>query len=54
MEEETLMNNPNPEMLLEEWQERLGLQDWAIVLRYDCKFEDLETDDSCRRNIMEQ
>lgn len=34
------------ERLLEEWQERLGLQDWAIVLRYDCKFSDLETEDS--------
>lgn len=28
--------------LLEEWKERLGLQDWAIILRYNCKQEDLE------------
>lgn len=34
------------EKLLNEWQERLGLQDWAIVLRYNCKFSDLETQDS--------
>lgn len=34
------------EELLEEWQERLGLQDWAIVLRCNCKFEDLATEDS--------
>jgi len=32
--------------LLEEWKERLGLQDWAIVLRYNCKFSDLETENS--------
>lgn len=31
--------------LLEEWQNRLGLQDWAICLRYDCKPEDLELED---------
>lgn len=24
------------EKMLEEWQERLGLQDWAIALRYNC------------------
>ena len=35
------------EKLLEEWQERLGLQDWAIVLRYNCKFSDLELDNAC-------
>ena len=34
------------EKLLNEWQERLGLQDWAIVLRYNCKFSDLDTEDS--------
>lgn len=27
--------------LLEEWQERLGLQDWAIVLKCNCEFEDM-------------
>lgn len=32
----------NEQKLLEEWQERLGLQDWAIILRYNCKQEDLE------------
>ena len=31
--------------LLEEWQERLGLQDWAIVLRINCKQEDMELED---------
>ena len=30
------------EKLLEEWQERLGLQDWAICLRINCKQTDLE------------
>ena len=30
------------EQLLEEWQERLGLQDWAICLRFNCKQEELE------------
>lgn len=34
------------EKLLEEWQERLGLQDWLIVLRYNCEFDDLELDDA--------
>ncbi len=34
------------EKLLNEWQERLGLQDWTIVLRYNCKFSDLATEDS--------
>ena len=28
--------------LLEEWQERLGLTDWAIILRYNCKKEDMD------------
>ena len=27
--------------LLNEWQERLGLQDWAITLKINCKQEDL-------------
>lgn len=35
------------EKLLEEWQERLGLMDWAIALRYNCKFSDLQTEDAC-------
>ena len=28
--------------LLQEWKERLGLQDWAIAVRYNCKIEDME------------
>lgn len=32
--------------LLEEWQERLGLQDWAIVLKCNCEFEDLKLEDA--------
>ena len=28
--------------LLEEWQERLGLQDWVIILRFNLKEEDME------------
>lgn len=35
------------ELLLKEWQERLGLQDWAIGLRYNCKQDDLELEESC-------
>ena len=38
------------EKLLEEWQERLGLYDWLIILRYNCTFNDLELDNACRRN----
>lgn len=34
------------EKLLNEWQERLGLQDYAIVLRYNCKFEDLKIENA--------
>lgn len=34
------------ELLLEEWQERLGLQDWAIILRHNCKKEQLDNPDS--------
>lgn len=30
------------EKLLEEWQERLGLQDWCIILNYNCKKEDMD------------
>ena len=36
----------NKEKLLEEWQERLGLQDWAITLGYGYKIEELKTDNS--------
>lgn len=32
--------------LLKEWQERLGLQDWAITLTINCKFDDLELDNA--------
>lgn len=34
------MLNENQE-LLKEWQQRLGLQDWRIVLVTDCKPEDM-------------
>jgi len=44
---ETLVNKQTEEQLLDEWQERLGLQDWLITLRYNCKFEDLELDNCC-------
>ena len=30
------------EQLLNEWQERLGLQDWAIILKYNCKKQDMQ------------
>ena len=30
------------EKLLNEWQKRLGLQDWAIILRYNCKREQMD------------
>jgi hypothetical protein len=33
--------------LLNEWQERLGLQDWVIKLTINCKFDDLELDNAC-------
>ena len=33
------------EKLLNEWQERLGLQDWEIILRYNCKREDMDEPD---------
>lgn len=33
-------------MLIEEWQERLGLSDWAIILRYNCEREDLEDENA--------
>lgn len=39
------MSNKKIEELLEEWQNRLGLQDWAICLRYDCKPDDLQLED---------
>lgn len=34
-------------LLLNEWEERLGLQDWIITLKYNCKFSDLELEDCC-------
>lgn len=40
------MNSNCLEKLLEEWQERLGLQDWAIVLCYNCKPDDLKTENT--------
>lgn len=30
------------ERMLNEWQERLGLQDWAIALQYNCAPEELK------------
>ena len=30
--------------LLEEWQERLGLQDWAIILRFNLPEEEMQGD----------
>ena len=33
--------------LLQEWKERLGLQDWLITLKYNCKFSDLELENCC-------
>lgn len=30
------------EKLLNEWQQRLGLTDWVITLRYNCKQDDME------------
>ena len=30
------------EKLLEEWQERLGLQDWQIILKYNCKKDQMD------------
>lgn len=32
--------------LIEEWQERLGLSDWAIIMRYNCEREDLEDENA--------
>lgn len=42
------------ERLLDEWQERLGLQDWAITLRYDCEFEDLHLTNACAETEFER
>ena len=28
--------------LLDEWQARLGLQDWAITLKYNCDLDEME------------
>ena len=33
------------ERILNEWQERLGLQDWAITLQYNCTPEELKLSD---------
>lgn len=35
------------ELLLKEWKERLGLQDWKITLYYNCNFEDMELGEVC-------
>lgn len=41
------MDTKKVEELLEEWQNRLGLQDWIIALSYNCKPEDMELEDCC-------
>ena len=35
---------PNELKLLNEWRKRLGLEDWLIILRTDCKKDDLTLD----------
>ena len=35
----------NEQNLLKEWQERLGLQDWAITLRINCKKDDMDLEE---------
>lgn len=35
------MNRLKAQELLEEWQTRLGLQDWTITLRYNCDSSDM-------------
>ena len=37
---------PHEIALLNEWTERLGLQDWAIVLETECHPADMKVDDS--------
>lgn len=32
--------------LFNEWRERLGLQDWIIKLKYNCKCDELENEDA--------
>ena len=41
------LNNKIVNDLLNEWEERLGLQDWLITLKYNCKFSDLELENAC-------
>ena len=36
------MTNITANELLNEWQERLGLQDWAIILRFNLSEENME------------
>ena len=42
---------PSELELLNEWQERLGLQDWFIVFKTNCKPDEMltEYDDGCTR-----
>ena len=40
------LNDKNCKALLLEWQKRLGLQDWVVVLRYNCSPEDMECEDA--------
>lgn len=39
------MNSNEVEELLNEWQKRLGLEDWAIILTYGCKCSDMDDPD---------
>lgn len=36
------LNDKIAEELFNEWRTRLGLEDWIITLRYNCKFSDME------------
>lgn len=38
------------EQLLAEWQERLGLQDWIILLRYNCVASDMSDENWAGQN----
>lgn len=36
------LKDASVKFLLNEWKERLGLQDWAIIVRYNCKREQMD------------
>lgn len=40
--------------LLQEWKERLGLQDWGIKLNIDCKHEDMKLEKCAGCNEWEE